>query len=330
MANPVYHMVCDAFTHFVSRRAAENLVRTALHDAGSDPDRVTAREMQELLRTSIFRRLQLIIPLDQAKGQIRSLLQELESTLASPARPPLSEQAQRSLEELRQAVAQAQLPPHPDVDRLLHDLEQVPQTAEPERVIGALWDDFILISGRLTSPDTPEPEAAAPLSEDAPGLPEKDPGGLLLEELFEFEPELPELPELLEPPETPSPTSPPAPARLQVSARPRADLGAPEVRDLILSRFALEEGVTGVLLSTKTGQVLGARTRSKAEELASLSAATTLLIGQKPFRVFYADLESHLVCIAPLHGNVLLTVVAGPTTNVGRLLSEIQNIKEEI
>ena len=84
MANLVYNMVCDAFADLISRRAAENLVKEALRDIGSNPDRVTALEMQELLRKGIFKRLQKIIPVVQAKGEIKRLLRNLEKTLAQP------------------------------------------------------------------------------------------------------------------------------------------------------------------------------------------------------------------------------------------------------
>ena len=84
MANLVYNMVCDAFADLISRRAAENLVKEALRDIGSNPDRVTALEMQELLRKGIFKRLQKIIPVVKAKGEIKRLLRNLEKTLAQP------------------------------------------------------------------------------------------------------------------------------------------------------------------------------------------------------------------------------------------------------
>ncbi len=87
MANLVYNMVCDAFAGMISHRAAENLVKDALRDIGSHPDRVTALEMQELLRRGIFKRLQKIIPTMQAKGEIKRLLRQIEKTLAQPQSP---------------------------------------------------------------------------------------------------------------------------------------------------------------------------------------------------------------------------------------------------
>ena len=56
MANSVYLAVCDALSHIVSRRAAENIVRDALRTARTDPDAVTAREMQDMLKGQVDRK----------------------------------------------------------------------------------------------------------------------------------------------------------------------------------------------------------------------------------------------------------------------------------
>ena len=91
MANSVYLAVCDALSHIVSRRAAENIVRDALRTIKSDPDAVTAREMQEMLKGQVFARLQQIIPVAQARGEIKTLLQKLEALNISDKPMAISE-----------------------------------------------------------------------------------------------------------------------------------------------------------------------------------------------------------------------------------------------
>ena len=104
MANSVYLAVCDALSHIVSRRAAENIVRDALRTIKSDPDAVTAREMQEMLKGQVFARLQQIITVAQARGEIKTLLQKLE-TLNISDKPSLSPEVMEGLEALRAEFA---------------------------------------------------------------------------------------------------------------------------------------------------------------------------------------------------------------------------------
>jgi len=90
MANRIYNTVCDAFTRFVSRRAAENLLTDALRTIGAAPDTVTVGQMEALLKGVVFRRLQTIIPVVRARGEIRQILDQFAaeaSTLTKPAEP---------------------------------------------------------------------------------------------------------------------------------------------------------------------------------------------------------------------------------------------------
>jgi hypothetical protein len=86
-----------------------------------------------------------------------------------------------------------------------------------------------------------------------------------------------------------------------------------------------------VAISNRIGQVSLSRMREgSADDLAGMTAATAMLLeSQRSFDVFYTDLGVANVFIAPLGGS-LLTVLADKQVNVGRVLSEVKTVKEEI
>ena len=124
----------------------------------------------------------------------------------------------------------------------------------------------------------------------------------------------------------------PAPARRTAIAKSRPQVTlSNEAKELLIARFALEEGVIGVTISDRIGQVSLSRMREgSADDLAGMTAATAMLLeSQRSFDVFYTDLGVANVFIAPL-GDSLLTVLADKQVNVGRVLSEVKTVKEEI
>jgi hypothetical protein len=527
MANSVYLAVCDALSHIVSRRAAENIVRDALRTIKSDPDAVTAREMQEMLKGQVFARLQQIIPVAQARGEIKTLLQKLESLNISD-KPSLSPEVLEGLEALRAEFAPYLKLEHRRVKRIRAGIDVLPEAPDPVRALNSLWAELDLLFNEIgpSEPETPseavtsvvaaapmilEPEPAfapkpsahpTPVSgvggdgvleiaddldeEESEGavrvsmatvelgryeLPdaildplELDGGPMLLgtedsqpvtsaegtpflisefdefglefeleespepetvdAQLFaaeSFEPQPPEpppfrldlaklnpsvsaeidpaeelrraleeeaalrqafdeeaglqsnastvsesIPEAIKPepaqlepiksePNKPEPVAPitapaskptqgtPAPSatttarkpaasrRTAVATKPRPQVLSNEAQELLIARFALEEGVIGVTISNRVGQVSLSRMREgSAEDLAGMSAATAMLLeSQRSFDVFYTDLGVANVFIAPL-GDSLLTVLADKQVNVGRVLSEVKTVKEEI
>jgi hypothetical protein len=435
MANLVYNMVCDAFADLISRRAAENLVKEALRDIGSNPDRVTALEMQELLRKGIFKRLQKIIPVMKAKGEIKRLLRNLEKTLAQPSSAiedsedwdePDAEavdlgpwevqtqpgQAQSGQTRQGQAGARSEVQPT-DASVNVPVLEPQPVGVSSSPSPNATGLDFLSVPGlttRLDSPDTaaqaaplapilsstsaaaspgpsdvsprevsPSPatpkngEAEMSTDENSPipmlttsessssspfqpdsvraassesNLPQalnlstepaeselvqvgEEESGTLegempefdadlfgdAEDLFEFE--AVDLPGL---------------DGLNVPLEPKPVLREHKRQDAILSRIALESGVSDVMLSLRSGEVLHARVnRVEPIELAGVvtRAAQPADGGVAP-GLFYADLGEQFILVSPLDNQVLLSILAASSTNIGRLLSEIIALKEEL
>jgi hypothetical protein len=167
MANSVYLAVCDALSHIVSRRAAENIVRDALRTIKSDPDAVTAREMQEMLKGQVFARLQQIIPVAQARGEIKTLLQKLESLNISD-KPSLSPEVLEGLEALRAEFAPYLKLEHRRVKRIRAGIDVLPEAPDPVRALNSLWAELDLLFNEIgpSEPEPVEPElvAAAPVT----------------------------------------------------------------------------------------------------------------------------------------------------------------------
>ncbi len=363
MANNVYLTVCDALSLIVSRRAAENIVRDALALAQTDPDQITVREMQDLLRGRIFARLQTIMPVAQARGEVKVLLSKLESTVRKVL--PLTPEVLEGLDALRADFAPYQNLDHARAQNIQLGLETLAESPDPVKALNALWAELDLLQQEqgLISPtrgfsesdfeavdldfldtefafddpfasevDRPVPAALLASAPDS-----AQSGSSQLEfsqaEFLQSESALSELAPS-EPARVEAAQAEPAQAAptVAVMARPRArQLGTPEAQDRVLSRFALEEGVLGVALTDRMGGVVQARLpNGEASQLAGMSAATAMLLSKhKPFEVFYANLADASVFIAPLE-DLLLTILGDAQVNVGRVLSEVKAIKEEL
>jgi predicted regulator of Ras-like GTPase activity (Roadblock/LC7/MglB family) len=101
----------------------------------------------------------------------------------------------------------------------------------------------------------------------------------------------------------------------------------PEEQENLLSRFASQEGVIGVALCSRFGQVMMARlNEGSASHLSSVVAATVMVLEKtKVARLFYAQFENTSAFIAPF-GDGILTVLANSSVNVGRVLSEVNTL----
>ena len=163
MANSVYLAVCDALSHIVSRRAAENIVRDALRTARTDPDAVTAREMQDMLKGQVFARLQQIIPVAQARGEIKNLLQKLEALNANE-KPSLSPEVLEGLEALRAEFAPFVKLEHRRVKRIRAGIDVLPEAPDPVRALNSLWAELDLLFNEI-GPSEPEVPVAPVMAE---------------------------------------------------------------------------------------------------------------------------------------------------------------------
>jgi hypothetical protein len=402
MANQTYNLVCEALSRIVSRKAAENIVSDALRNAKISPQEVRPEQMQSVLKSVVFARLQQIIPVAQAKGEIRQILNALESQFSSRAFSPEVEEGWNAL---REELKRNPNPNTPRAQRLAKNVADLPKSSDPVRVLNDLWAELDLVQLEATgsNPAPAEPRFQGDLLLESGEyaalnfeleLPDADPSLVLgrpgaglvsrptqtpvvstrtqedavlrssLDEemlrttqtealsrnvqteaplqsrqdlnLTVVEMPMPQpiedvpalelnLDGLIEIPQPNLATSTTLPKR----AKNPISLETAEAQDALLTRFALEEGVTGVLLSRRNGDVVMSRLSSGSpQHLAGVVAATTMLLTKRrPFEVFYTHLESVSAFVAPLEQNIL-TVLADAGVNVGRVFTELESLKE--
>jgi hypothetical protein len=106
----------------------------------------------------------------------------------------------------------------------------------------------------------------------------------------------------------------------------RYDLTNALGQDALLYELARHAGVQTVVLCTTSGQVLNVRAPQGAPQLGSVVAATALLLRQRDLRLISANLGSATVCMRVV-GNYCVALLARGDINVGRLLSELQQIE---
>ncbi len=379
MPNAAYDLVCDALSRIVSRRAAENMVSDALRAAKLSPQNVRPAEMQALLKGVVFVRLQQIIPVAQAKGEIRQILNQLEGQFM--AARAFSPEVEEGWNALRLEFARVSDQSSPRAQRLAKSIAALPQASDPVGVLNNLWveldllqlerspnppldpeplyqGDMLLQSGEFSAlnfeldhlENPTEPSNQVPLGRPGAGQVSRMNQDLNLTVIDEpapvisapvvaqtFNPAISVAPLELDltalETVTPVPQVPiqPLTAAVPVVRKPvqHIRLDTPDAQDALLTRFALEEGVTGVLLSKRNGDVIASRLSSgHAGHLAGVVAATTMLLSKRRhFQVFYTHLESVSAFIAPLE-DTLLTVLADAGVNVGRVFTELESLKE--
>jgi hypothetical protein len=142
MANQTYNLVCDALSRIVSRKAAENIVSDALRSAKITPQDVRPEQMQTLLKSVVFARLQQIIPVAQAKGEIRQILNALETQFSSRAFSPEVEEGWNALREEFKRISN---PTTPRAQRLAKNIADMPKQSDPVRVLNDLWAELDLL-----------------------------------------------------------------------------------------------------------------------------------------------------------------------------------------
>ena len=334
MANSVYNTVCDALSGIVSRRAAENIVREALTTAKTDPDRVTAGEMQSLLKSAVFARLQQIIPVAQAKGEIKQILTRLEKSFSPQKTQALTPEVLEGLLALQAEFRPYAKLSQPRAQRLRGALQALPEATDPVNALNTLWAELDLLQLELSGRTLPAPLTQPLLTDDL----------MLSSGEYALSYEFEEL-KVGPPPEANAASlgvkpvvaesvpalTPPAPRPNLGHKSASFDLETTAGREAVLSHFALEEGVVGVLLTDRLGTVLASRLSSGDDDhLAAVVAATTLLLErQRSFKLFYTHLAEVSAFIGSA-GTYLLTVLSDDRVNVGRILSAMASLEEDV
>lgn len=114
-------------------------------------------------------------------------------------------------------------------------------------------------------------------------------------------------------------------SHLQAASKSYA-LATPEGQNALLTELARNAGVQTVVLSNLQGQVITERAPQGVAPLGSVVAATALLLRGRGLKLVSAQFASGTVCMRVV-GDYCVAVVARGNVNVGRLLTELQQIE---
>ena len=109
----------------------------------------------------------------------------------------------------------------------------------------------------------------------------------------------------------------------------RYDLSTPAGQEELLADLARQPGVQGVVICALDGRVLRSRANKGEKVLSSIVAATVMLFRNRSLRILCADLGQVKVCMRPL-GEYCVAVLAGEQVNIGRVITELQQLREAL
>ncbi len=107
------------------------------------------------------------------------------------------------------------------------------------------------------------------------------------------------------------------------------DLNSPSGQEELLSDLARQPGVQGVVICDQAGRILRSRANKGEKALSSIVAATVMLFRNRSLKILCADLGEVKVCMRPL-GAHCVAVLAGEQVNIGRVITELQGLREAV
>lgn len=300
MPNDVYTMSLQALAWSVSERGADALLKAALRERDLSPDEVTAAQMQLVLTGPLVHRLSTILSPEQARSELGALAARLEHEF--PRTPTLftdvgsfSPWDEGSTVNESSAVS--------DWDHA-GDLRGAAGGSSGGRKNGQPSGASPLGASSLGArPLGASPVRAGPVRA---GTPEGDDfeGDEFGADDFEFD----------------DPEYAAAPSTRHYALSGEAG------QDALIRDLGRMQGVLGVMVTRESGEVLRVGALRDVTQLGSVIAATGLLLRQRGLKLLAADLGQQTVCMRPL-GNYSVAVIAGPQVNVGRLLTELQQLE---
>lgn len=295
MPNDVYTMSLQALARSVSERGADALLKAALRERDLSPDEVTAAQMQLVLTGPLVHRLSTILSPEQARAELGALAARLEHEF--PRTPTLFTDV-GSFSPWDEGSAVNESSAVSDWDHA-GDLRGAAGGSSGGRKNGQPSGASPLGASSL---------GARPLGASAvrAGTPEGDDfeGDEFGADDFEFD----------------DPEYAAAPSTRHYALSGEAG------QDALIRDLGRMQGVLGVMVTRENGEVLRVGALRDVTQLGSVIAATGLLLRQRGLKLLAADLGQQTVCMRPL-GNYSVAVIAGPQVNVGRLLTELQQLE---
>lgn len=308
MANEIYLRTHGALANLVSGRAATRMLRDALRSAGTDPERVSAAEMNDLLTTSVLDDLEAILPRDGIKRAFSPLIGDLRERADRDRRGRTDACDGASNDASNDASGAA-----PNGAATGEAFAETAAARAPTAAEGGTPDlevDTIVPSERASAasqrqedpatdpaPDPPEPAGAAPTA------PNGAPNG----------------------PTPAASTIPIAPTAARPAPTPEAAL-----QEAVM-RFAHLDHVTFVAAVRRGGRVVYSRGGGvDADALARRAASCLALIRRAgSLTTFTLQTGDAVLVLAPM-GDDLVVVVGTPNLNLGAVFTARSALQEEL
>lgn len=289
MPNDVYTMSLQALARSVSERGADALLKTALRERDLSSDEVTAAQMQLVLTGPLVHRLSTILSPAQARAELGALAARLEQEF--PRTPTLFTDV-GSFSPWDEGSAVSDWDRAGDLRRAEGESE-ASGSAEQNKPFSKPGQGPIDASQVLIS----GADGSGADSFEADSFEADD---------FEFD----------------DPEYAAAPSTRHYA------LGGEAGQDALIRDLGRMPGVLGVLVTRENGEVLRVGALRDVTQLGSVIAATSLLLRERGLKLLAADLGQQTVCMRPLGGHSV-AVIAGPQVNVGRLLTELQQLEAD-
>lgn len=305
MPNDVYTMSLQALARSVSERGADALLKAALRERDLSPDEVTAAQMQLVLTGPLVHRLSTILSPEQARAELGALAARLEHEF--PRTPTLFTDV-GSFSPWDEGSAVNESSAVSDWDHA-GDLRGAAGGSSGGRKNGQpsgaspLGASSLGASSLGARPLGAGPVRAGPVRADTPEGNDFE-GDEFGADDFEFD----------------DPEYAAAPSTRHYALSGEAG------QDALIRDLGRMQGVLGVMVTRENGEVLRVGALRDVTQLGSVIAATGLLLRQRGLKLLAADLGQQTVCMRPL-GNYSVAVIAGPQVNVGRLLTELQQLE---
>lgn len=300
MPNDVYTMSLQALARSVSERGADALLKAALRERDLSPEDVTAAQMQLVLTGPLVHRLSTILSPEQARAELGALAARLEHEF--PRTPTLFTDV-GSFSPWEEGSTVNESSAVSDWDHA-GDLRGAAGGSSGGRKNGQPSGASPLGATSLGArPLGASPVRAGPVRADT--LEGNDfEGDEFGADDFEFD----------------DPEYAAAPSTRHYALSGEAG------QDALIRDLGRMQGVLGVMVTRENGEVLRVGALRDVTQLGSVIAATGLLLRQRGLKLLAADLGQQTVCMRPL-GNYSVAVIAGPQVNVGRLLTELQQLE---
>ena len=300
MPNDVYTMSLQALARSVSERGADALLKAALRERDLSPDEVTAAQMQLVLTGPLVHRLSTILSPEQARAELGALAARLEHEF--PRTPTLFTDV-GSFSPWDEGSAVNESSAVSDWDHA-GDLRGAAGGSSGGRKNGQPSGASPLGASSFGArPLGASPVRAGPVRAGTPEGNDFE-GDEFGADDFEFD----------------DPEYAAAPSTRHYALSGEAG------QDALIRDLGRMQGVLGVMVTRENGEVLRVGALRDVTQLGSVIAATGLLLRQRGLKLLAADLGQQTVCMRPL-GNYSVAVIAGPQVNVGRLLTELQQLE---